>query len=60
MPITTMLPTMHFNICLTLSTCPVVMFHDLMVESADPVKRVLPAASVDMQVTAPVWPLKIY
>ena len=45
---------------LTLKHCPVVMLKDLMVESALPVKRVLPTVSVDIQVTAPVWPLKIW
>ena len=45
---------------LTLKHCPVVMLKDLMVESALPVQRVLPTVSVDIQVTAPVWPLKIW
>ncbi len=43
----------------TLRSCPVAMFHDLMLESADPVKRTFPWMSVAMQVTEAVWPLKI-
>ena len=48
------------TIGLTLRWWPVAIFQDLMEESALPVYKILPRASVDMHVIAPLCPLNIW